>query len=91
MFVRAANWLKSVQNRDGGWGESCASYDDPERFKAKGPSTASQTAWALMGLINSGESESQRGKQHTERAALHGAIVRGKARLESRSLNRRGA
>jgi squalene-hopene/tetraprenyl-beta-curcumene cyclase len=55
---RAADWLRSVQNSDGGWGETCASYDDPDLYKAKGPSTASQTAWALMGLINAGESKS---------------------------------
>jgi squalene-hopene/tetraprenyl-beta-curcumene cyclase len=46
---RAANWIESCQNEDGGWGESPASYEDPA-LKGKGPSTASQTAWALMGL-----------------------------------------
>ena len=49
-IVRAKNWLESCQNEDGGWGETCASYDDPS-LKGKGPSTASQSAWALMGLI----------------------------------------
>lgn len=49
-IVRARDWLESCQNEDGGWGETCASYDDPH-LKGKGPSTASQTAWALMGLI----------------------------------------
>ena len=49
-IVRARDWLESCQNEDGGWGETCASYDDPH-CKGKGPSTASQTAWALMGLI----------------------------------------
>ena len=58
MFQRATTWLKSVQNEDGGWGETCRSYDDPVAFKAKGPSTASQTAWALMGLINAGDARS---------------------------------
>src|SRR5690606_9422469 len=48
--VRAREWLESCQNEDGGWGETCASYDDPT-LKGKGESTASQTAWALMGLI----------------------------------------
>jgi squalene-hopene/tetraprenyl-beta-curcumene cyclase len=47
---RAAAWLRSVQNADGGWGESCASYDDPN-LKGKGESTPSQTAWALIGLL----------------------------------------
>jgi squalene-hopene/tetraprenyl-beta-curcumene cyclase len=49
-IVRARDWLESCQNEDGGWGETCASYDDPT-LKGRGPSTPSQTAWALMGLI----------------------------------------
>lgn len=48
-IVRARIWLESCQNDDGGWGETCASYDDP-KLKGQGASTASQTAWALMGL-----------------------------------------
>ncbi|MFO0803638.1 MAG: squalene--hopene cyclase [Gemmataceae bacterium] len=57
--IRAAvRWLKSVQNSDGGWGESCLSYDDPTAAGV-GPSTASQTAWALLGLIAAGEAESE--------------------------------
>lgn len=51
---RAKDWLESCQNEDGGWGETCASYDDPS-LKGKGTSTASQTAWALMGLCACGE------------------------------------
>lgn len=51
---RAAAWLRAVQNPDGGFGESCASYDDPE-LKARGQSTASQTAWALVGLLAAGD------------------------------------
>lgn len=54
---KAARWLRSVQNADGGWGESCYSYDNPIS-KAQGPSTPSQTAWALMGLFASGDLES---------------------------------
>ncbi len=50
--VRGRDWLESCQNPDGGWGETCASYDDPA-LKGKGPSTASQTAWAIMGLLAS--------------------------------------
>ena len=45
-----AAWLISCQNTDGGWGETCGSYDNPN-LKGKGVSTASQTAWALIGLI----------------------------------------
>jgi len=52
-LIRAREWLESCQNEDGGWGETCASYDDP-MLKGKGPSTASQTAWAVMGLCAAG-------------------------------------
>jgi squalene-hopene/tetraprenyl-beta-curcumene cyclase len=48
-LIRGRNWLESVQRPDGGWGERCNTYDDPV-FKGQGPSTASQTAWAVMGL-----------------------------------------
>jgi squalene-hopene/tetraprenyl-beta-curcumene cyclase len=47
---RAAEWLRSVQNPDGGFGETPASYDDAS-LKGKGESTASQTAWGLIGLL----------------------------------------
>ena len=50
---KAATWLRSVQNSDGGWGESCRSYNDP-RAKAQAPSTPSQTAWGLLGLLACG-------------------------------------
>ena len=54
-FVRkAVDWLMSHQNEDGGWGESCASYVDPS-YRGRGPSTASQTSWAIMALLASGE------------------------------------
>jgi squalene-hopene/tetraprenyl-beta-curcumene cyclase len=48
---RAVGWLATHQNDDGGWGESCASYVDPS-LRGKGDSTASQTAWALIGLLS---------------------------------------
>ncbi len=48
--VRGAVWLKSVQQRDGGWGETTDSYRDPA-LRGIGPATASQTAWALIGLL----------------------------------------
>jgi squalene-hopene/tetraprenyl-beta-curcumene cyclase len=48
-LTKARAWLESVQHDDGGWGERCNTYDDPV-FKGQGPSTASQTAWAVMGL-----------------------------------------
>jgi squalene-hopene/tetraprenyl-beta-curcumene cyclase len=54
---KAVAWLRSIQNPDGGWGETLASYDKPE-LKGKGVSTASQTAWALMGLMSAGDLDS---------------------------------
>jgi squalene-hopene/tetraprenyl-beta-curcumene cyclase len=53
-FQRGLAWLRSVQNPDGGFGETCISYDDPS-MKAKGPSTPSQTAWGLIGLLAAAE------------------------------------
>jgi len=49
-YQAAGCWLRGIQNEDGGWGESPRSYDDPG-YKGQGPSTPSQTAWALMGLM----------------------------------------
>jgi squalene-hopene/tetraprenyl-beta-curcumene cyclase len=46
---RAVRWLEEHQNEDGGWGEDPRSYDDPA-WIGRGPSTASQTAWALLAL-----------------------------------------
>ena len=54
--LRAGEWLRSIQNADGGWGESCASYDNNGFTPAR--STPSQTAWALMGLIAGGDTNS---------------------------------
>jgi squalene-hopene/tetraprenyl-beta-curcumene cyclase len=47
---RAVAWLEGHQNEDGGWGEDPRSYDDP-KWIGRGPSTASQTAWALLALF----------------------------------------
>ena len=46
---QAAEWIRMVQNPDGGWGETCGSYDDPDT-RGIGTSTPSQTAWAMLGL-----------------------------------------
>jgi squalene-hopene/tetraprenyl-beta-curcumene cyclase len=54
MVRRAVAWLQQVQQPGGGWGESCRSYDDPS-LKGQGTPTASQTAWALLGLMAAGE------------------------------------
>lgn len=55
-ILRAGEWIRSVQNADGGWGESCASYDVNSFVAA--PSTPSQTAWAILGLLASGDTTS---------------------------------
>ena len=56
MVRRAVAWLKSVQQPGGCWGETCRSYDDPT-LAGIGAPTASQTAWALLGLIAAGEAD----------------------------------
>ncbi|MDQ6768222.1 MAG: squalene--hopene cyclase [Candidatus Eremiobacteraeota bacterium] len=53
MSRRGAQWLLSVQNADGGWGETCHSYADAS-FAGVGKSTPSQTAWAVLGLQSAG-------------------------------------
>ena len=55
---QAVAWLLKHQNEDGGWGETCESYKRPE-LRGQGPSTASQTAWALLGLMAAGAAGSQ--------------------------------
>jgi squalene-hopene/tetraprenyl-beta-curcumene cyclase len=57
MVRRAVAWLKRVQQPGGGWGETCRSYDDPA-LAGQGTPTASQTAWALLGLLAAGEADS---------------------------------
>ncbi len=54
---QAAEWIRMVQNPDGGWGETCGTYDDPNQ-KGVGPSTPSQTAWALLGLLAANDTRS---------------------------------
>ena len=54
---KAADWLISIQNQDGGWGEDCTSYKLDYRGYEPAASTASQTAWALLGLMAAGEVE----------------------------------
>ncbi|MBA2125482.1 squalene--hopene cyclase [Hyphomicrobium methylovorum] len=52
---KAADWLLSIQNSDGGWGEDGESYSLEYAGYQQAPSTASQTAWALMALMAAGE------------------------------------
>jgi len=54
--LRGGEWLRAIQNADGGWGESCESYDRGTFVPA--PSTPSQTAWALLGLLAGGDTNS---------------------------------
>jgi squalene-hopene/tetraprenyl-beta-curcumene cyclase len=55
-ILRAGEWVRSVQNADGGWGESCASYDHQAFVPAH--STPSQTAWAILALLAGGDTTS---------------------------------
>src|SRR6201996_7143484 len=52
---RGADWLVQIQNPDGGWGENCDSYKLDYKGYEPAPSTASQTAWAILGLMAAGE------------------------------------
>jgi len=52
---KAVNWLLSIQNADGGWGEDATSYRLDYKGFEGAPTTASQTAWALLGLMAAGE------------------------------------
>ncbi|MBV9570462.1 MAG: squalene--hopene cyclase [Alphaproteobacteria bacterium] len=69
MMHKAAEWLIAIQNADGGWGETCDSYRLDYTGYESAPSTASQTAWALLGLMAAGEVD-------------HPAAVRGIAHLQ---------
>ena len=84
-YRRAVQWLLAIQNEDGGWGEDLSSYKLDYRGYEKAPSTASQTAWALLGLMAAGEvdhpavargvaflQETSGGSRPLERGALHG-------------------
>ncbi|MCP3471142.1 squalene--hopene cyclase [Bradyrhizobium sp. CCGUVB1N3] len=64
MMRKAADWLVSIQNKDGGWGEDAVSYRLDYKGWEAAPSTASQTAWALLALMAAGEVD-------------HPAVVRG--------------
>src|SRR5215468_713595 len=67
--AKAADWLVAIQNPDGGWGEDCTSYRLDYRGHEPAPSNASQTAWALRGLMAAGQVD-------------HVAVARGIAYLQ---------
>ncbi len=67
---KAVGWLKSVQNKDGGWGESCLS-DLKNRYIPLETSVASQTAWALMGLLATNEGDSKTAQRGLEWLIKH--------------------
>ena len=67
---KSVDWLVSIQNADGGWGEDGESYRLDYKGYEPAPSTASQTAWALMGLMAAGEVD-------------HPAVTKGVAYLAS--------
>jgi squalene-hopene/tetraprenyl-beta-curcumene cyclase len=70
MMRRAADWLVSIQNEDGGWGEDCDSYRLDYKGYEPAPSTASQTAWALLALMATGDVDHpavMRGIRHLQR------------------------
>jgi squalene-hopene/tetraprenyl-beta-curcumene cyclase len=70
IMTRAVDWLAAIQNADGGWGEDCSSYRLDYKGYVPAPSTASQTAWALLGLMAAGQVD-------------HPAVARGMRYLEA--------
>ncbi|MFW2852633.1 squalene--hopene cyclase [Sphingomonas sp. TX0543] len=71
MVARAITWLEAIQNPDGGWGEDCDSYALDRTGHTPAPSTASQTAWALLGLMAAGKVDSDAVKRGVGWLAAH--------------------
>ena len=80
---RAVRWLERHQNQDGGWGETCESYDDHE-FAGVGQSTPSQTAWALLGALR------RRAHERPGRRARHRLPARARSAPTARGRTRSG-
>jgi squalene-hopene/tetraprenyl-beta-curcumene cyclase len=66
MIRKAADWLISIQNPDGGWGEDAKSYRLDYKGYERAPTTASQTAWALLALMAAGEVDNPAVKRGVE-------------------------
>ena len=54
-ILRGRDWLESCQNDDGGWGETLRHLRQSGAQRQSAESTASQTAWALMGICACGD------------------------------------
>jgi len=67
---QGAAWLLNCQNEDGGWGETCRSYNAPS-LRGQGDSTASQTAWALLGLIAAADATGNPAAEALERGVRY--------------------
>jgi squalene-hopene/tetraprenyl-beta-curcumene cyclase len=67
---KATDWLRSVQNEDGAFGESCSTYDDPSSV-GRGESTPSQTAWGLLGLLTTAAPDDPAVKRGVEYLLVH--------------------
>ena len=82
---RAVAWLIRIQNPDGGWGESGSSYKLHYKEFEPSPSTSSQTAWALLGLMAAGETDNPA----VARGVAHLAANSGRGRLLERAVPHR--
>jgi squalene-hopene/tetraprenyl-beta-curcumene cyclase len=74
---KAVDWLISIQNSDGSWGEDASSYKLDYRGHERSASSASQTAWALLGLMAGGAIEHPavtRGIQYLLAAQIEGGF-----------------
>ena len=71
MVTRAVAWLKSIQHKDGGWGESNDSYETEALAGNANRSTSFQTAWAILGLIAAGEVHSHEVRKGIEYLLRH--------------------